>query len=173
MSPVYVFVIYFCIRSLVRHLPNASEHFARAFPTYAVRKSKTLGTAWMHVVDWLFFRHGVFPAVKSNRVENAPWRSCWMLYIRTGSKQNKINRATYFSTGNFLCNKIPCSCHHDNSKVFSSFQWIRTVHSFRDRVRSTWFLYHMNCGYDGTAGSHWVYIFHYEKDKLIFSLSEQ
>ena len=26
----------------------------------------------MLIVDWLIFRHGVFPAVKSNRVENAP-----------------------------------------------------------------------------------------------------
>ena len=27
MSPVYVFTIYFCIRSIARHLPNTAEHF--------------------------------------------------------------------------------------------------------------------------------------------------
>ena len=72
MTPVYVSVIYFCIRSLVRHLPNTAEHFNRVFSTCAVRKTKTLGTEWMLIVDWLIFRHGVFPAVKSNRVEIAP-----------------------------------------------------------------------------------------------------
>ena len=41
MSPVYVSVIYFCIRSLVRHHQNTVEHFNRAFPTNAVRKSTT------------------------------------------------------------------------------------------------------------------------------------
>ena len=70
MTPVYVSVIYFCIRSLVRR--TSPEHFNRVFSTCAVRKTKTLGTEWMLVVDWLIFRHGVFPAVKSNRVENAP-----------------------------------------------------------------------------------------------------
>ena len=31
------------------------------------------GRSWMGVVNWFFFfRHGVFPSVKSNRVKNAP-----------------------------------------------------------------------------------------------------
>ena len=72
MTPVYVSVIYFCIRSLVRHLPNTAEHFNRVFSTCAIQKTKTLGTEWILIVDWLIFRHGVFPAVKSNWVENAP-----------------------------------------------------------------------------------------------------
>ena len=71
MTPVYVSVIHVCILSLVRHFPNTAEHFNRVFSTCTVRKTKTLGTEWMHIVDWVIFRHGVFPAVKSNRVENA------------------------------------------------------------------------------------------------------
>ena len=72
MTPVYVSVIYFCIRSLLWHLPNTAEHFNRVLSTCAVRKTNTLGTEWMLVVHWLIFRHGVFLTVKSNRVENAP-----------------------------------------------------------------------------------------------------
>ena len=71
MTPVFVSVIYFCIRSLARHLTNTAEHFNRVFSTCAVRKFKTLGTAGMLIVDWLIFRHGVFQTVKSNWVENA------------------------------------------------------------------------------------------------------
>ena len=69
MTPVYVSVIYF-----LHSFPSETspEHYNRVFSTCAVRKTKTLGTEWMLVVDWLIFRNGLFPAVKSNRVENAP-----------------------------------------------------------------------------------------------------
>ena len=77
MTPVYVSVIYFILFYFIfflRSFPSETspEHFNRVFSTCAVRKTKTLETEWMLVVDWLIFGHGVFPAVKSNRVENAP-----------------------------------------------------------------------------------------------------
>ena len=78
MTPVYVSVIYFILFYsfffFLHSFPSETspEHFNRVFSTCAVRKTKTLGTEWMLVVEWLIFGHGVFPAVKSNRVENAP-----------------------------------------------------------------------------------------------------
>ena len=70
MTPVYVSVIYLFLHSFPSE--TSPEHFKRVFSTCAVRKTKSLGTEWMLVVDRLIFRHGVFPAVKSNQVENAP-----------------------------------------------------------------------------------------------------
>ena len=141
MTPVYVSVIYFFIRSLVRHLPNTST---RVFSTCAVRKTKTLGAEWMFVVDWLFFRHVVFPAVKSNRVENAPCdytREILLNIIHTlpiKIRQKKLRNlftpsAIFFATKFHvfvIMSKATC-------EVFSSYQRNRTIHSFRERYRLT------------------------------------
>ena len=76
MTPVYViyFILFIYLFIFLHSFPSETspEHFNRVFSTCAVRKTKTLGTEWMLVVDWLIFGHGVFPAVKSNRVENTP-----------------------------------------------------------------------------------------------------
>ena len=117
VTPVYVSVIYFCIRSLGRHLRNTAKHFNRVFSTCAVRKTKTLGTEWMLIVDWLIFRHGVFPAVKSNRVENAPCdvtREISLNIIHTHQikiTQKKL-RNLFTPSAIFFVTKFPCFCHH-------------------------------------------------------------
>ena len=137
MTPVYVSVLYFCIRSLVRHLPNTDEHFNRVFSTCTVRKTKTLGTAWMLIVDWLIFRHGIFQAVKSNRVENA---SCditrgillnivhaHQIKIRQKKLRNLFTPSTIFfvKKSMFLssCRKLPAKYFHHikESEPFSVF----------------------------------------------------
>ena len=80
----------FCIRSLVRHLTNTAEHFNRVFSTCAVRKTKTLGTEWMLIVDWLFFDMVYFQQW-SRTDSKAPHvtflgGSYWISYIHTRSK---------------------------------------------------------------------------------------
>ena len=75
MTPVYVSVIYFilfyfifCIRSLVRHLPNTSTG---CFRLALFGKPRHWGQSeCSSLIGW--FLDIVFPAVKSNRVENAP-----------------------------------------------------------------------------------------------------
>ena len=156
MTPVYVSVIYFCIRSLLRHLPKTAKHFNRVFSTCAVRKTKTLRTEWMLVADWLTFRHGVFPAVKSNRVENAPCDvtreillniiHTHQIKIRQKKQRNLFTPSAIFFVTKFHVFVIMSKA---TGEVFSSYQRNRTVLSFRERYRLT-VLYQMNCGYDGT-----------------------
>ena len=151
-----VCVIYFCICPIVRHLPNIAEHFNRVFSTCAARKTKTLGTEWMLVVDWLIFRHGVFPAVKSNRVENAPCDvtreillniiHSHQIKIRQKKLRNLFTPSEIFFVTKFHVFVIMSKA---TSEVFSSCQRNRTVLSFRERHRRT-VLYQTNCGYDGT-----------------------
>ena len=137
MTPVYVSVIYFCIRSQVRHLPNTAEHFNRVFSTCALRKTKTLWTKWMLVVDWLIFRHGVSPAVKSNRVENAPCDvtreillniiHTYQIKIRQKKLRNLFTPSAIFIVIKFhvlsSCLKLPAKYfHHINEAgLFSVF----------------------------------------------------
>ena len=170
-------VIYFCIRSLVRHPPNTSMG---VFSTCAVRKTKTLRTEWMLVVDWLIFRHGVFTAVKSNRVENAPCdvtREFLLNIIYTHQikiRQRKLRNlfttsaivfATKFHVFVFMSKAT--------SEVFLWYQRNRTILSFRERYRLT-VLYQTYCGYDGTERGFTKYDFIVTKrTKLLFSLSEQ
>ena len=177
MTPAYVYVIYFCIRSLVRHLPNTAEHFNRVFSTCAVRKTKTLGTEWMLIVDWLIFRHGVFPAMKSNRVENAPCdvaREILLNIIHTHQikiRQNKL-RNVFTPSAIFFVTK----CHvfvimsKATSEVFSSYQRNKTVLSFCERYRRT-ILYQTNCGTKMGFTKYDLIVT--KRTKLFFSLSEQ
>ena len=123
-------VIYFCIRSLVRH----PEHFNRVFSTCAVGKTKTLGTEWMFVVDWLIFRHGVFPAVKSNRVENAPCdvtREILLNIIHTHQFKirHKKLRNLFTPSAIFFATKfhVFVIISKATSEVFSSYQRKRTI----------------------------------------------
>ena len=179
MTPVYVSVIYFCIRSLVRHLPNTAEHFNRVFSTCAVRKTKTLGTEWMLVVDWLICRHGVFPAVKSNRVENAPCdvtRRILLNIIHTHQikiRQKKLRNLFTPSAISFVTKfHVFVIMSKPTSEVFSSYQRNRTVRSFRERYRLT-VLYQTNCGYDGTKrGFNKCGLIVTKRTKLFISLSE-
>ena len=135
---------------------TSPEHFNRVFSTCAVRKTKTLGTEWMLVVDWLIFRHVVFPAVKSYRVENAPCdvtREILLNIIHTHQikiRQKKLRNlftpsAIFFATKFHVlssCLKLPAKYfHHINeTEPFSVF------------VNGTvlQFCIKRNCGYDGT-----------------------
>ena len=129
-----------CVCNLFLHsFPSETspEHFNRVFSTCAVRKTKTLGTEWMLVVDWLIFRHGVFPAVKSNRVENAPCdvtREILLNIIHTHQikiTQKKLRNlftpsAIFFATKFHVlssCLKLPAKhFHHINeTEPFSVF----------------------------------------------------
>ena len=176
MTPVYVSVIYFCIRSLVRHLPV----FIRVFSTCAVRKTKTLGTEWMLVVDWLIFRHGVFPAVKSNRVENAPCdvtREILLNIIHTHQikiRQKKL-RNLFTPSAIFFATKfhVFVIMSKATSELFSSYQRNRTILSFREQYRLT-VLCQTNYGYDGTErGFTKCDLIATKRTKLPFSLSVQ
>ena len=120
----------------------SAEHFNRVFSTCAVRKTKTLGTEWMLIVDWLIFRHGVFPAMKSNQVEN----DTHQIKIRQKKLINLFTPSAIFFVTKFHVFVIMSKTI---SEVFSSHQRNRTVLSFRKRYRLT-VLYHTNCGYDGT-----------------------
>ena len=156
------------------------EHFNRVFSTCAVRKTKTLGTEWMLVVDWLIFRHGVFPAVKLNRVEHAPCdvtRVILLNIIHTHQikiRQKKL-RNLFTPSAIFFVTKfhIFVIMSKATSEEFSSYQRNRTVLSFRERYRLT-VLYQTNCGYDGTErGFTKCDSIVTKRTKLFFSLSEQ
>ena len=164
MSPVYVSVIfYFYIRSLVGHVPNTAENLTRAFLTCKrCSEIQDTGTEWMGVIDWLFFRQGVYPAVKSSRVENAPCdvtREILLIIIHMHQfkiRQKLMNNS--FSPSVIFYNKIPCPCHHDESyrtsQVSLSYQWNRTVPSLYEQVRSTCFLNHIVVKVTDTVTGH-------------------
>ena len=170
-----------CMCNLFLHLSRSEtspEHFNWVFST--VRKTKTLGTEWMLVVDWLIFRHGVFPAVKSNRVENAPCdvtREILLNIIHTHQikiRQKKL-RNLFTPLAIFFVTKfhVFVIMSKATSEVFSSYQRNRTVLSFRERYRRT-VLYQTNCGYDGTKrGFTKCDLIATKRTKLFFSLSEQ
>ena len=173
MSVIYLFLHSFPSET-------SPEHFNRVFSTCAVRKTKTLGTEWMLVVDWLIFRHGVFPEVKSNRVENAPCdvtREILLNIIRTHQikiRQKKL-RNLFIPSAIFFVTKFHVFVFKlkATSQVFSSYEWKRTVLSFRERYRLT-VLYQTNCGCDGTErGFTKCDLIVTKRTKLFFSLSEQ
>ena len=147
MTPVYVSVIYFILFYFFLHLfpsETSPEHFNRVFSTCAVRKTKTLGTEWMLIVDWLIFGHGVFPAVKSNRVENAPCdvtREILLNIIHTHQikkRQKKLGNL-FTPSAIFFVTKfhVFAIMSKATSQAFSSYRRNRTVLSFRERYRLT------------------------------------
>ena len=178
MTPVYVSVIYLFLHSFPSE--TSPEHFNWVFSTCAIRKTKTPATEWMLVVDWLIFRHGVFPAVKSNRVENTPCdvtREILLNIIHTHQikiRQKKV-RNLFTPSAIFFVTKfhVFVIMSKATSQVFSSYQRNRTVLSFHERYRLT-VLYQTNCGYDGTErGFTKCDLIVTKRTKLSFSLSEQ
>ena len=172
-----------CVCDLFLHsFPSETspEHFNRVFSTCAVRKTKTLGTEWMLVVDWLIFRHGVFSAVKPNRAENASsdvTREIFVNIIHTHKikiRQKKL-RNLFTPSAIFFATKfhVFVIMSKATSEVFSSYQRNRTILSFLERYRLT-VLYQTYCGYDGTErGFTECDLIVTKRTKLLFSLSEQ
>ena len=132
-------------------------------------------TKWMLIVDWLIFRHGVFPAVKSNRVENVPCdvtREILLNIIHTYQikiRQKKL-RNLFTPSAIFFATKfhVFVIMSKGTSEVFSSYQRNRTVLSFRERYSLTvW--YQTNCGYDGTKRGFTIcYLIVTKRTKLFF-----
>ena len=133
----------------------------------------------MLVVDWLICRHGVFPAVKSNRVENAPCdvtRRILLNIIHTHQikiRQKKLRNLFTPSAISFVTKfHVFVIMSKPTSEVFSSYQRNRTVRSFRERYRLP-VLYQTNCGYDGTKrGFNKCGLIVTKRTKLFISLSE-
>ena len=134
----------------------------------------------LRVVDWLIFRHGVFPAVKSNRVKNAPCDvtkeillniiHTYEFKIRQKKLRNLFSPSVIFFVTKFYVLVIKSKA---TSEVFSSYQWNTTVLSFCERCRLT-VLNQTNCGCDGTKrGFTKCESFVTKRTKWFFSLSEQ
>ena len=135
----------------------------------------------MLIVDWLIFRHGVFPAVKSNRVENAPCdftREILLNIVHTHQikiRQKKLKKLFTPSAIFFVTKfRVFVIMSKATSEVFFlSYQRNRTVLSFRERYRLT-VLYQTSCGYDGTRrGFTKCDLIATKITKLFISLSEQ
>ena len=154
MTPVYVSVIYFCIRSLVRH-PRTLQS-----GVFDLRCSENQDTGdRVNARCWLVdFSTCVFPAVKSNPVENAPCdvaREILVNIIHT--HRFKIRKKQLNNLFTPLVIFIVTKCHvlvimsKATSEVLALYQRNRTVHSFRERYRLTvLYMYQWNCGCDGT-----------------------
>ena len=166
-------VIYFCIHSQVRHLPNTGCFRLALFGK--PRHWEQSEYSSLIANDWLIFRHGVFPAVKSNRVENAPCDvtreillniiHTYQIKIRQKKLRNLFTPSAIFFVTKFCVFVIVSKA---TSEEFSSYQRNRTVLSFRERYRLT-VLYQTNCGYDGTErGFTKCDLNCYEKNKIIF-----
>ena len=153
MTSVYVSVTYLFLHSFPSE--TSPEHFNRVFSTCAVRKTKTLGTEWMLVVDWWFFDMVYFQQWSRTESKTSHvtllGRSYWISYIHTRSKTTKETKKLTYSIGNFLCNKIPCFCHHVESyqpSMFiistkqnrSQFSW--TVPSYSFVSNELWLWWH-------------------------------
>ena len=155
---------------------TSPEHFNRVFSTCAVRKTKTLGTEWMLVVDWLIFGHGVFPAVKSNRVENAPCdvtREILLNIIHTHQikKRQKKLRNLFTPSAIFFVTKfhVFAIMSKATSQAFSSYRRNRTVLSFRERYRLTVFVSNGTVAVMAQRGVSLKSVLTcYEKNKMIF-----
>ena len=168
-------VIYFCIRSLVRHLPNTSTG---CFRLALFGKPRHWGQSeCSSLIGWF---DGVFPAVKSNRVENAPCdvtREILLNIIHTHQikiRQKKLRNLLTPSAIIFVTKfHVFVIMSEATSKVFSWYQRNRTVLSFREHYRLT-VLYQTNCGNDGTKRGFTKCDFIVRKrTKSFFSLSEQ
>ena len=153
MTPVYVSVIFFCIRSLVRHPPNTS---IGCFQLVLFGKLKRWGHSECSSLIGCCFDMVYIPAVKSNRVENAPCdvtREILLNIIHTHQikiRQKKL-RNLFTPSAIFFATKfhVFVIMSKATSAVFSSYQRNRTILSFRERYRLT-VLYQTYCGYDGT-----------------------
>ena len=177
MTHVYVSVIYFCIRSLVRHSQKTSIGCFRLAlfgkPRHWGQSECSLLIGWFF--DMVFFQQWSVTKSKTPHV-TLLGRSYWISYIHTRSKirQKKLRNlftpsAIFFAT---KCN-VYVIMYKATSEVFSSYQWNRTILSFRERYRLT-VLYQTYCGYDGTErGFTKCDLIVTKRTKLLFSLSEQ
>ena len=162
MTPVYVSVIYlisffffffFCIRSLVRHLPNTSTGCFRLAlfgkPRHWGQSECSSLIGWF--LDMVYFQLWSRTESKTPHV-TLLGRSYWISYIHTRSKKTKETKKLIYSIGNFLCNKIPCFCHHVESYQPSIF----IISTKQNRSQFSWtvpsysFCIKWNCGCDGT-----------------------
>ena len=177
MTPVYVSVISFCIRSLVRHPPNTS---IGCFRLALFGKPRHWGQSECSSLMGWFFDMVLFPEVKFNRVENAPCdvtREILLNTIHTHQikiRQKKL-RNLFTPSAIFFATKfhVFVIMSKATSEVFSSYQRNRTILSFRERYRLT-VLYQTYCGYDGTErGFTKCDLIVTKRTKLFFSLSEQ
>ena len=159
MTPVYVTVIhfilsyFFCIRSLVRHLPNTSTgcFWLALFgkPRHWGQSECSSLIGWF--LDMVYFQQWSRTESKTPHV-TLLGRSYWISYIHTRSKKTKETKKLIYSIGNFLCNKIPCFCHHVESYQPSIF----IISTKQNRSQYSWtvpsysFCIKWNCGCDGT-----------------------
>ena len=157
MTPVYVSVIYFCIRSLVRHPPNTSIGCFRLALLGEPRhwgqsecSSKTPHVTLLGRSYWIIHTH--------------------QIKIRQKKLRNLFTPSAIFFATKFHVFVIMSKA---TSEVFSSYQRKRTILSFRERYRLT-ILYQTYCDYDGTErGFTKCDLIVTKITKLLFSLSEQ
>ena len=197
MTPVYVSVIYFCIRSLVRHPSNTSigcfqlalfgklRHWGQNectsligwffdmvyFQQWSATESKTPHVTLL--VD-CFTSHVAEPV---GGVEQTTLLgiSYWISYTHQIKIRQKKLRNLFTPSAMFFATKfhVFVIMYKATSEVFSSYQRNRTILSFRERYRLT-VLYQTHCGYDGTErGFTKCDLIVTERTKLLFSLSEQ
>ena len=165
--------IHFCIRSLVRHLPNTSTGCFRLAlfgkPRHWGQSESSSLIGWF--VDMVYFQQWS---------QNAPCdvtREILLNIIHTHQikiRQKKL-RNLFTPSSIFFVTKfhVFVIMSKATSQVFSSYQRNRIVLSFRERYRLT-VLYQRNCGYDGTErGFTKCDLIVTKRTKLFFSLSEQ
>ena len=177
MTPVYVSVIYFCIRFLMRHPPNTSIGCFRLAlfgkPRHWGQSECSSLIGWFF--DMVYFQKWSVTESKTPHV-TLLGRSYWISYIHTQIKiRQKKLRNLFTPSAIFFATKfhVFVIMYKATSEVFSSYQRNRTILSFRERYRLT-VLYQMYCGYDGTErGFTKCDLIVTKRTKLLFSLSEQ
>ena len=185
MTPVYVSVIYFisffylfyffCIRSLVRHLPSTSTGCFRLAlfgkPRHWGQSECSSLIGWF--LDMVYFQQWSRTESKTPHV-TLLGRSYWISYIHHQIKKDKRNLFT--PSAIFFVTKfhIFAIMSKATSQAFSSYRRTRTVLSFRERYRLTVFVSNGTVAVMAQRGVSLKSVLTcYEKNKMIFSLSEQ
>ena len=176
MTPVYVSAIYFCIRSLVRHLPNTSTGCFRLAlfgkPRHWGQSECSSLIGWFF--DMVYFQQWSLTESKMPHV-TLLGRSYWISYrhqikIRQKKLRNLFTPSAIFFAAKF---HVFVFMSKATSEIFSLYQRNRTILIFRERYRLT-VLYQTNCGYDGTErGFTKCDLIVTKRTKILFSLSEQ
>ena len=100
----------------MRHLPNTSTGCFRLAlfgkPRHWGQSECSSLIGWF--LDMVYFQQWSRTESKTPHV-TLLGRSYWISYIHTRSKKTKETKKLIYSIGNFLCNKIPCFCHHVES----------------------------------------------------------
>ena len=124
---------------------KSSYRWQYPFPYCVVENQDTRGQSeCSSLIGWFFdmvyFQQWSRTESKTSHV-TLLGRSYWISYIHTRSKKTKETKKLTYSIGNFLCNKIPCFCHHVESyhpSIFiistkqnrSQFSWTVPSYSF-------------------------------------------